>query len=249
MSEENKVKIRKRNTKLIIAAAVILAFIIFLLTDTGKQLWGLFQLNGDQFKKYIESKGKWGPFLFFLLSYLQVVIAPIPGQVTYFVGGMLFGTWGGFLINHTATILASITVYWLGRAFGEPLVDKLAGKGKAKKAVDFVKRNGPIFFLLAFVIPGLPDDLLCYVAGIVTLPFGIFLFLVVVARMPSTLSSSLLGNGVLTWTTGQTIIVIAMLAIFITLVVIFRKPITNLLNKFVRTKSKDQDVDITDMME
>jgi ABC-type bacteriocin/lantibiotic exporter with double-glycine peptidase domain len=83
----------------------------------------------------------------------------------------------------------------------------------------------------------------------VTLPFGIFLFLVVVARMPSTLSSSLLGNGVLTWTTGQTIIVIAMLAIFITLVVIFRKPITNLLNKFVRTKSKDQDVDITDMME
>ena len=154
MSEENKVKIRKRNTKLIIAAAVILAFIIFLLTDTGKQLWGLFQLNGDQFKKYIESKGKWGPFLFFLLSYLQVVIAPIPGQVTYFVGGMLFGTWGGFLINHTATILASITVYWLGRAFGEPLVDKLAGKGKAKKAVDFVKRNGPIFFLLAFVIPG-----------------------------------------------------------------------------------------------
>ena len=248
MSEENKVKIRKRNTKLIIAAAVILAFIIFLLTDTGKQLWGLFQLNGDQFKKYIESKGKWGPFLFFLLSYLQVVIAPIPGQVTYFVGGMLFGTWGGFLINHTATILASITVYWLGRAFGEPLVDKLAGKGKAKKAVDFVKRNGPIFFLLAFVIPGLPDDLLCYVAGIVTLPFGIFLFLVVVARMPSTLSSSLLGNGVLTWTTGQTIIVIAMLAIFITLVVIFRKPITNLLNKFVRTKSKDQDVDITDMM-
>ena len=162
---------------------------------------------------------------------------------------MLFGTWGGFLINHTATILASITVYWLGRAFGEPLVDKLAGKGKAKKAVDFVKRNGPIFFLLAFVIPGLPDNLLCYVAGIVTLPFGIFLFLVVVARMPSTLSSSLLGNGVLTWTTGQTIIVIAMLAIFITLVVIFRKPITNLLNKFVRTKSKDQDVDITDMME
>ena len=31
MSEENKVKIRKRNTKLIIAAAVILAFIIFFL--------------------------------------------------------------------------------------------------------------------------------------------------------------------------------------------------------------------------
>ena len=134
MSEENRLKIRKRNIKLIIAAAVILAFIIFLLTDTGKQLWGLFQLNGDQFKKYIESKGKWGPVLFFLLSYLQVVIAPIPGQVTYFVGGMLFGTWGGFLINHTATILASITVYWLGRAFGEPLVDNLS----------FAVKNGKI---------------------------------------------------------------------------------------------------------
>jgi uncharacterized membrane protein YdjX (TVP38/TMEM64 family) len=119
-----------------------LAFIIFLLTDTGKQLWSLFQLNGDQFKKYIESKGRWGPVLFFLLSYLQVVIAPIPGQVTYFVGGMLFGTWGGFLINHTATILASVTVYWLGRAFGEPLVDKLGRKRqRQRKAVDFVKEK------------------------------------------------------------------------------------------------------------
>jgi hypothetical protein len=75
------------------------------------------------------------------------------------------------------------------------------------------------------------------------------LFLVAVARIPSTLSSSLLGNGVLTWTTGQTILVIGILAIFIGLVVVFRKPITNLLNKLVRTKSKDQDVDITDMME
>ncbi len=249
MSEENKIKNRKRNIKLLIAIAVIVALVIFLLTDTGKQLWGLFQLSGDQFKTYIESKGKWGPILFFILSYLQVVIAPIPGQVTYFVGGVLFGTWGGFLINHTATILASITVYWLGSAFGEPLVDKLAGKGKTKKAVDFVKRNGPIFFLLAFVIPGLPDDLLCYVAGIVTLPFAIFLVLVVVSRIPATLFSSLLGNGILAWTTTQTILVVAILAVFITLVVIFRRPITNLLNKLVRSKSKDQYIDITNMME
>ena len=56
MSEEKKIKNRKRNIKLLIAIAVIVALIIFLLTDTGKQLWELFQLNGDQFKKYIESK-------------------------------------------------------------------------------------------------------------------------------------------------------------------------------------------------
>ena len=248
MSEDKKKKIRRRNIKLIIASAIILALLIFILTDKGKQLWDLFQLNGEQFKKYIESKGKWGPALFFLLSYLQVVIAPIPGQITYFVGGMLFGTWGGFAVNHTATVLASVTVYWLGRAFGEPLTDKQAGNGKTKKVVDFVKRNGPIFFLLAFLIPGLPDDLLCYVAGIVMLPFSIFLFLALVARIPSTLSLAFLGDGVLKWTTGQMILVIVIMLVLIGLVIIFRKPITNFLNMLVRKESKDDDVDITDMM-
>jgi len=136
----------------------------------------------------------------------------------------------------------------LGRAFGEPLTEKLAGGGKTKKVVDFVKRNGPIFFLLAFLIPGLPDDLLCYVAGIVMLPFGIFLFLALFARILSTLSLAFLGDGVLKWTTGQMILVIVIMLVLIGLVIIFRKPITNFLNMLVRKESKDDDVDITDMM-
>lgn len=247
--DEQIKKKRRRNIKMFIALGVILALIIFLLTDTGKQFWSLFQMTGGDLKEYVESKGKWAPWFFFLISYFQVVIAPIPGQVTYFVGGLLFGTWVGFLINHTATILGSITVYWLARAFGEPLVDKLAGKGKAKKAVDFVKRNGPIFFLLAFIIPGLPDDLLCYVAGMVNLPFAIFIVLVSVARIPSTLASSILGEGMMTWTTTQTIIVVGIMAAVIAIIIVFRKKITGLLNKLVRKTGKDKNANIEDMME
>ena len=254
MVEERKIKNRKRrNAILMIAVAAIIALIIFLLTDKGKAFWSLSQLSGEDLRVYIESKGKWGPAVFFLLAYLQVVIAPIPGQVVYFAGGMLFGTWGGFFISHAATVLASLTAYALGKAFGVPLADKLAGKDKTKKIVDYVKRNGPIFFLLAFVIPGLPDDLLCYIAGIVNLPFGIFFFLASIARIPSTFSLSLLGNGVLKWSSGQTIIVIGILAVFITLVIIFRNGITRFLNKMVRAnsknKSKDNEIDIEDMMD
>ena len=80
------------------------------------------------------------------------------------------------------------------------------------------------------------------------LPFSIFLFLALVARIPSTLSLAFLGDGVLKWTTGQMILVIVIMLVLIGLVIIFRKPITNFLNMLVRKESKDDDVDITDMM-
>ncbi len=238
----------KRNLKISLVIAAIVALIIFLLTDLGRELFLIFQFNGEALRRYIKGKGALGPWIFFALSYLQVVIAPIPGQLIHFMGGLLFGVWKGFFINHLATVLGSLTAYMLGKAFGEPLTEKLAGRKNTKKVVEFVKRNGAVFFLLAFVLPGLPDDLLCYVAGIVNLPFRVFLILALVARIPFTLTVSLLGDGLLKWTTEQTVFLVVFSVVFTVLVIIFRKPITNFLNKIARIDSQDQDVDISDIM-
>jgi hypothetical protein len=63
------------------------------------------------------------------------------------------------------------------------------------------------------------------------------------------LASSILGEGMMTWSTTQTIIVVGIMAAVIALIIVFRKKITGLLNKLVRKTGKDKNANIEDMME
>ncbi len=49
------------------------------------------------------------------------------------------------------------------------------------------------FFFLFFLIPGLPDDVLCFVAGLTTLPLRVLLPMAAVARFPGLAAAVWLG--------------------------------------------------------
>ncbi len=55
--------------------------------------------NKETVKEFVESFGSASPFIFIVLQILQVVFAPVPGEVTGFIGGYLFGTGKGFLYS------------------------------------------------------------------------------------------------------------------------------------------------------
>ena len=48
---------------------------------------------------------------------------------------------------------------------------------------------------LLFVIPGIPKDLLCYIAGLTSMPVVTFLVISTIGRFPGVFLSSLFGNG------------------------------------------------------
>ena len=50
-----------------------------------------------------------------------------------------------------------------------------------------------MFFLL-FLIPGIPKDVLCYVAGLSPLRFPFFILASMVGRLPGIIGSALIGN-------------------------------------------------------
>src|SRR5206468_9226443 len=61
---------------------------------------------------------EWGllaPVVFIGLQGLQVVIAPIPGQLTAILGGYLFGQWAGLLYSTIGLTLGSVAAFGLGR--------------------------------------------------------------------------------------------------------------------------------------
>lgn len=104
--------------------------------------------------------------IFIGLQTLQVLAAPVPGEVTGLVGGYFFGTAAGILYSTVGLTCGSWLAFMLSRIAGRPLVELLV-KPETIKRYDYVmKHKGMFLAFLMFLIPGFPKDLLCYLLGL-----------------------------------------------------------------------------------
>ena len=65
-----------------------------------------------------DSVAAWGwmaPLVFIGIQAMQVIIAPIPGEITGPVGGALFGTTWGFIYSTIGLTLGSVAAFGVGR--------------------------------------------------------------------------------------------------------------------------------------
>ena len=72
-----------------------------------------------------ETVAAWGimaPVVFISIQALQVVISPIPGEITGPVGGALFGTTWGVVYSTVGLTIGTVLCFGLGRLWGEPIV-------------------------------------------------------------------------------------------------------------------------------
>lgn len=147
-------------------------------------------------KRYLLKFGVWTPVVFFVIQTLQVIIAPIPGNVTGLASGALFGIYYGFLLSSGAIILGSILAFYLSRIFGKPLVYKFVNKEKIVKYEKLSSSKFSLGLFILFLLPFFPDDILCLMAGLSAMPFSIFIILVIVGRLPGVFVTNLAGAGV-----------------------------------------------------
>ncbi len=156
------------------------------------KLWDLFQ-DRRQLKKVLKSFGPYSPLIFILLQILQVVIAPIPGEAIEFLGGYVFGVWGGMLYSMIGLILGSWLAFGLARIFEKQTVERFVSPELRKKFDYLIGHEGVILSFLLFLVPGFPKDTLCYILGLTPMHLGIFLIISTVGRIPGTLMAILQG--------------------------------------------------------
>jgi uncharacterized membrane protein YdjX (TVP38/TMEM64 family) len=145
---------------------------------------------------YIASFGPYAPLVFIGLQYLQVMVAPVPGELTGFVGGYLFGTGAGFIYSTIGLILGSWVAFMISRWFGLPLVRRFVGKETMDKFDYLMEHQGALFSFIFFLIPGLPKDSLCYLLGLSPMHVLTFLVVSTIGRIPGTLLLSMQGEAV-----------------------------------------------------
>ncbi len=173
---------------------LVVALLVGLLVWATPLLWSVF---GDPqvVRDWIQQWGSWAPAVFVGLQVLQVVVFVLPGEVTQIAGGFLFGFGLGSLLSVVGIALGSAFAFKLTHWLGVRFVHKIAGPetvAKFDKLMASPRFIGSLF--LFFVIPGIPKDVLCYVAGLSRLKFVPFLVISTIARLPGIFGSSLMGK-------------------------------------------------------
>lgn len=212
--EKNK---RKNLIKIISFSAIVLGIVVlFILPSTRQWLSNIFSLfsNQEELKEYVKSFGIWAPLIFFIIQVVQVIVAPIPGNVTTLVGGALFGWVQGFILGQSGIIIGSILAFYLARIYGKPLVLKFVSQKTYDKYNRLFTGKGFLILLFIFLVPFFPDDALCLLAGLSTMPIGTFLILILVGRTPINFVTCLVGDGLLSLSIEQWIVV-AVISLFI----------------------------------
>lgn len=225
---------KKVKIEIALAVVVIIAICAYIIWDivAGGPLTELFR-NREELIDFVQKLGPLGPIAYMGLQILQTVIAPIPGNVVGAIGGLLFGWWGVLWTSIGATIGAAF-VFWISRRFGRTLVEKIVKKEHLDK-FDFIvsKRASSILFLI-FLIPGLPDDIICYIAGLTDVPLKNLIIIFAIGRLPAVVGNNLIGTGIGGGDMGLVISLVTIGAIMVAVVYKYQDKIVNAIAKITK---------------
>jgi len=151
-------------------------------------------LDRERLLAFIDDHLAYAALIFIGLQALQVVAAPIPGEATGFVGGLMFGPFWGVVLSTVGLTIGSWAAFMLARLMGRPLVENLV-RAETMRRYDYVMKHKGLFLaFLMFLIPGFPKDILCYILGLGHMSVRAFLAVSVSGRLLGTILLTLGGN-------------------------------------------------------
>ena len=202
----------KDKKKIIVGILMIIAAIVIVLVCIFVGI-PLVRLAGEpeKFREWVDSKGMWGPVLYIALVVFQILIAFIPGEPLEIAAGYVFGTFKGTLLCITAASIGSIIVILMVRKFGKAILELYFDKEKIE-SLKFLQSSDKkiVIFLILFIVPGTPKDLLCYYGGLTDISLPLLIFICTVCRFPSIITSTVGGDAL---GTGQYLFAVIVFAI------------------------------------
>ena len=192
---------KKRARRIALAVLVVLALAagVFALYRNG---W--FERIGsvEELRALIDRAGAFAGIVFFLLQMLTVIIAPIPSNVTMMAGALALGFWQAMLLGIAAIWAGSMLMFLLARRLGHRAVQRWMDHGIMEKYLPVIEEKQDMFLFLTLLFPFFPDDMLCILAGLTSMPAGRFALIMLLARPWGLVFAALLGSGTLSLPPG-----------------------------------------------
>ncbi|HRU39790.1 MAG TPA: VTT domain-containing protein, partial [Candidatus Goldiibacteriota bacterium] len=131
---------------------------------------------------YMQKIGPWAPFIFIVCFVLSIIFF-IPASVFTSIGGLLFGSWAGLLLNFVAVNIGGVFSFLAARYLLRDAASKILQKGHFKKLDDKVAEHGfsiMIYLRLMFV----PFTYLSFASGLSKIKFRDFFWGTLIGVVP-----------------------------------------------------------------
>lgn len=225
MNKKTKIALITVTSLLLLAIIVFICYSVFPLFTSLKSTQ-----NQEKLKVFIENLGWKGWFIMLFIQVLQIFIAFIPGEIVEIVSGILFGPIGGLILCLLGIAIGTIAIYYTVKLFANKYIEKYKDKLTTYSFLNNPKKIHIYFFIL-FLIPGIPKDIFIYLVPFLPIKLSTFIIISLFARIPSILSSTIVGNSLINGNYLLSIIVFCSFALIGTLVIIFNDKILSLFKK------------------
>lgn len=220
-------KINFKSQKIFYGYALVV-FIMLIIAFFYREELKLVYSDPEAVKNFISGFGIFGPIILIFLQFFQVIIFVIPGPVFTIAGGYAYGITWGTLYSFIGTLLGSSLVFYLGRTYGRPFVEKMVNKDDLDRYDKFISRRGKTALLICRVIPIiLPNDVVSFAASVTKMRFRTYFWISFIGFIPNIFILNLFGDQLTVDMNPITIAIVAIVGMSI-LVYCFRKPLKKL---------------------
>lgn len=181
----------------VLKTALVILVVVGVFVLAGVVAWqaGLGELlaQRERLQEFVLGLGAWGVVAIIVAEVAQVILAAVPGNIIGIVAGYLYGVVWGSLICLVGLVIGTGIAVWLARRLGRPLVERFAGQELIDRIDRYTRERGTLALFLIFLLPFLPDDVVCFIAGLTPLPLGEVLVLAFIGRAPGVIVSCWIG--------------------------------------------------------
>lgn len=179
--------------KFVLLLIVIAGIPAFLYLKYGSEIFS--KDSADRLVAYLMANKHISALIILILQILQVIICVIPGQPIQFAASYMLGVSGGLLLSLIGAAIGATIAFYLAKLLGRDMLYLFFDKNKVQ---DYQRKlnsgKGLLIVLLIYVLPGVPKDLVAYVAGISEMKFKPFIIISTIGRCPGMIGSLLLGH-------------------------------------------------------
>ena len=189
----------KKSILLILKIILLSLFLLAMIFITVKYMPFFTQQikNPDQFKELLTSYGHVNIIVFLGFQVMQVVIAAIPGEIVQITGGYVYGTILGTIYSIIGITIGSVIAFFISRLLGYSLIRLFISQEKLERLYCLIDSpKSEIIMFVLFLLPGVPNDMLTYIAGLTPIKPLIFFAISIVGRFPALMITSYIGANV-----------------------------------------------------
>ncbi|MCQ2550913.1 MAG: VTT domain-containing protein [Clostridia bacterium] len=176
-------------------------------------------------------------FIYLGIMVLQIIISVIPGQIVQMAAGYIFSIPLGLLLSILGVLLGSTCTYFIAKLLGKNFIEMIFGEDKVRSyRAKLNSKKAYLIVFLIYLIPGIPKDLVGYVAGISEIDYAMFIAISTIGRLPGLIGCIVIGEMTYMQNYTAAIVIGVIATILFVIGIIYRKKIENFLDQYIENK-------------